>query len=126
MISTWLATSLVYLDAPAHHRKALKILTEVLHSSPSNLPCLIGLARVHLAAERWTEALTAFDQALEQVDDLKLKSDKAWCLIGLEQFETAQKELQTIIDAMQDWSAEEQAQTWWRLGQCYWCMGGVS
>lgn len=124
-MSTWLATSLVYLDAPAHHRRALKILTEVLATAPDNLTCLVGLGRVHLSAERWSEAVDAFDRALkQQADNSEVKSDRAWALIGLERFDEAKPELEQVLSASQDWSAEARAQVWWRLGQCQWFMGG--
>lgn len=136
MVSTWLATALVYEDAPIHHRRALKILNDVLAETPENLQCLIGKGRVLSQSEQWQDALIAFDGALAHpsLDEelrLELRSDRAWCLIGLERFEESQKEIKNVIDIVEaedrevSWAPERRALLWWRLGACYWNMSGT-
>lgn len=137
MLSTWLGTSLVFLDAPAHHRQALKVLTEVLSISPSNLPCLIGQSVVLSASEQWEPACQAIDTALELCESdeerLQLKSDRAWCLIGLQRLEEAMRALKEVISTVEEkdeqgsqWDADRRAMLWWRMGRCYGDMGGQS
>lgn len=131
-IEAALAVALVHHEAPAHHRRALRLLDIVLDEQPDNVSCLIARGYVLTAGERWSQALAAFDRVLELTDDastrLEVRGERAWSLVHLGRFDEAQEELHDVIKQLEERgieAADERAQAWWRLGTCYWQAGGA-
>ena len=127
-----LATCLVHLYPPKHHQRALRLLNEILDQDPDNVRCLMGRAYTLQHAGKWREAQTIFDRvAVLLPDDLdegiRAQEESAWCVMQSHDPEGAATSLQKVLEILDSLEGREtdQARCWWRLGQCYWSMGGM-
>lgn len=84
------------------------------------------------AASKWEEASKLFEVVIKEDPDnvdtgFIAKEEHAWCLLQLNHLQTAAEELQGVLDQLEQWDSYEtrKARLWWRLGQCYWQMGGT-
>lgn len=84
------------------------------------------------AASKWEEASKLFEVVIKEDPDnvdtgFIAKEEHAWCLLQLNQLQTAAEELQGVLDQLEQWDSYEtrKARLWWRLGQCSWQMGGT-
>lgn len=128
-----LATSLVHLFPPKHHARALPILDDVLSQDPLNVPALMGRAYVLEAAQKWDEAAECLKQVVsilpDDLDDgLRAKEELAWCQSQQGDLAGAVEALSEVKDTLNGLEGREldQARCLWRIGKCYWDMGGKS
>ena len=92
----------------------------------------MGRGYVLQAAGKWQDAAGSFDVVAnkepEGIDTgLVAKEEHAWCLIRLNRLQPAADEFQQVLDALEEVDGYEtrKARLWWRLGHCYWEMGGL-
>jgi len=92
----------------------------------------MGRAYVLQAASKWEEAATFFERVVELLPDdlnegLRAKEENAWCQCQLQHLEVGIAILQDIVNALKDHDErdEDTARCLWRLGKCYWGMGGM-
>ncbi|KAG2153913.1 superkiller protein 3 [Suillus clintonianus] len=127
-----LSTSFVHLFPPKHHPRALYFLNDVLTQDPTNVDGLMGKGYVFQRAEKWEEAEMLFSQAAKQLPDdmdkgLEAKEESAWCLsrMQLDAGADALKEVFEILKDIEDRDIDK-ARCLWRIGRCYWDLGGES
>ena len=93
----------------------------------------MGRGYVLEAAHKLEEAAKLFLKVASQLRNdvdvgLVAREQHAWCLIQKKQpdLDTAIAELQSVLDQIEtlDGYDERKARVWWRLGQCYWKLGG--
>jgi superkiller protein 3 len=141
LLDCQLAFAYVHVDSPIHHRKALRLLDQVLQTDAENTLALLSKAYILSQAESWSAAMEIFDRLLESVsisEEHKLESrgERAWCLVGLGRLQEAEAELEAVLDILYQQSVdnedlleslkEAKGRTWWRLGRCFWERGGAS
>lgn len=127
-----LATSLVHLFPPKHHKRALRIIDDVLQQSADNVQCLMGRAFILEKASKWEEAITLFARVDELLpDDLSIgvraREENAWCRCQIGDVVEGLAILQSIVPILQnigDSAAGDAARCLWRIGKCYWHMNG--
>ncbi|KAL1743133.1 hypothetical protein HDZ31DRAFT_83630 [Schizophyllum fasciatum] len=126
-----LATSLVHLFPPKHHARALPILDDVLSQDPLNIPALMGRAYIMEAAQKWGEAAECLQQVVtllpEDVENgLRAKEELAWCQSQQGDLQGAVAALTAVKETLSEVEGREldQARCLWRIGKCYWDMGG--
>uniref|UniRef100_D8QCZ7 Superkiller protein 3 n=1 Tax=Schizophyllum commune (strain H4-8 / FGSC 9210) TaxID=578458 RepID=D8QCZ7_SCHCM len=126
-----LATSLVHLFPPKHHARALPILDDVLSQDPLNVPALMGRAYVLEAAQNWNEAAECLNKVVsilpDDLDDgLRAKEELAWCRSQQGDLAGAVEALSEVKETLNGLEGREldQARCLWRIGKCYWDMGG--
>ena len=128
-----LATSLVHLFPPKHHARALPILDDVLSQDPLNVPALMGRAYVMEAAQKWDEAVECLKQVVsilpdDHDDGVRAREELAWCQSqqgDLADAVEALSEVKVTLDGLEGRELD-QARCLWRIGKCYWDMGGNS
>ena len=126
-----LATSLIHYFPPKHHLRALKIIDDLLADDPENISALTGRGFILQHAKKWTEASAIFRKASQLDPDgfthgVRAKEEYAWSEMMCGSLEVAAEELRSVIgvlDQLED-REEDQARCWWKLGRCYWEMGG--
>ncbi|KAG1823905.1 uncharacterized protein BJ212DRAFT_1444810 [Suillus subaureus] len=107
-----LATSFVHLFPPKHHPRALYFLNDVLRQDPTDVDELMGKAYVLQYAEKWEEAEKLFAQAGN-----RMHADP-----GVD----ALKEVFETLKDIEDRGDIDKARRLWRIGRCYWDLGGES
>ncbi|KAG1851354.1 hypothetical protein F4604DRAFT_2045887 [Suillus subluteus] len=113
-----LATSFVHLFPSKHHPRALYFLNDVLRQDPTDVDGLMGKAYVLQYAEKWEEAEKLFAQAGKQLpDDIMDKG------VGAKE-ENALKEVFETLKDIEDRGDIDKARRLWRIGRCYWDLGG--
>lgn len=122
----------MHLFSPKHHVRANRILDDVLSFEPNNAVCLMGRGYVLQTAQKWADAAELFLKVTEQLPDdvdlgLVAREQHAWCLAEGGELDVAVEELQSVLDRLEDLDGyeERKARVWWRLGQCYWRLGGM-
>ena len=127
-----LVSGLVHLYPPKHHKRAAPILEEVLTLDPRNVHALMSRGYVLKAAQKWDEAAQAFLSVAEQLTGdvdigLAAQEEHAWCLAEQGEIEVATEELQAVLDSLEVLKGigVRKAKVWWRLGVCYWRLGGA-
>lgn len=143
-LSVNLGTALVHLFPPKHHSRALRVLDDVLSQDPNCVLALMGRAYVMQAARKWSDARLLFAKVVKirTLSDvgmgLEAKEEWAWCgameALQVEEVEAKEKleeALNALTDVKDHLETEEglesrKARVWWRLGQCYWRLGGAS
>lgn len=91
----------------------------------------MGRAYILQHSERWLDAETLFAKVHgllpTDVDEgLRAQEEQAWSIAQQGNLEAASLELQHVrvtLDEL-DGRGVDQARCWWRLGKCYWDMGG--
>ena len=81
--------------------------------------------------KKWTEAAELFDRVFALLPDdfndgLRAKEEHAWCKAQLGDLDFAigmLKEVLEIMETLQDFGSEC-ARCLWRIGVCFWNMGG--
>ena len=128
-----LVTSLVHLFPPKYHARALSIIDAVLSQSPDNVACLMGHAYILQAAKRWRDASVLFTKAQGLFQDnleigLRAREESAWCLCQIEDLEIGLIGLRDVHEILRTLDNRESdiARCLWRLGKCYWDIGGTS
>ena len=126
-----LAMSLVHFFPPKHHARALRIIDDVLAEDPDNVTALLCRGFVLQHAKRWSDAAELFGKVIRiNPDDYdkvsRAKEEHAWCKAQDGELQVAAGELRGVIDALDDVDGrdEDKARCWWKLGRCYWDMGG--
>ena len=127
-----LAVALVHFYPPKHHVRARRIIDEVLQEDPDNISCLVGLGYVQEYAKQWSEASETFARVVQLLPDdlvvgLRAKEELAWSRAQVADPDKGVKDLTnvvTMLDTLDD-RDHDQARCWWRLGQCYWALGGA-
>ncbi|KAG1742187.1 superkiller protein 3 [Suillus lakei] len=127
-----LATSFVHLFPPKHHPRALYFLNDVLKQDPTNVDGLMGKGYVFQHAEKWEEAELLFAQAARQLPNdmdkgLEAKEESAWCLSRM-QVDAGADALGEVFETLKDIEDRDidKARCLWRIGRCYWDLGGES
>ncbi|KAG2113725.1 superkiller protein 3 [Suillus discolor] len=127
-----LATSFVHLFPPKHHPRALYFLNDVLKQDPTNVDGLMGKGYVFRYAEKWEEAEVLFAQAAEQLPDdidkgVEAKEESAWCLSRMHA-DAGVDALKEVFETLKDIEDRDtdKARCLWRIGRCYWDLGGES
>ncbi|KAG1761965.1 superkiller protein 3 [Suillus occidentalis] len=128
-----LATSFVHLFPPKHHPRALYFLNDILKQDPTNVDGLMGKGYVFQHAEKWEEAEVLFAQAANQLPDddmdkgVEAKEEGAWCLSRMhaDAGVDALKEVFETLKNIEDRDIDK-ARCLWRIGRCYWDLGGES
>ncbi|KAG6878535.1 hypothetical protein C0993_004433 [Termitomyces sp. T159_Od127] len=123
-----LATSLVHLFPPKHHKRALRIIDDVLSQSADNVHCLMGRAFILEQARKWGGAATLFARVDELLPDdlsigIRAREENAWCRCQIDDVAEGLAILQSIASILQtvgDSAAGDAARCLWRIGQCYW------
>lgn len=125
-----LATALVDFYPPKHHTRALGIIDVVLAKDPDNVPCLMGRGYILEYAGKW-EAEALFSKVAQLLPDdtdyvLRAREEAAWCKANsgsLEEAADELKEIKATLDGLEE-RGTDKARCWYRLGRCYWNMGG--
>ncbi|KAG2355063.1 hypothetical protein BDR07DRAFT_1304231 [Suillus spraguei] len=127
-----LATSFVHLFPPKHHPRALYFLNDVLQRDSTNVDGLMGKGYVLQLAEKWEEAGVLFAQAAKQLPDdmdkgLGAKEENAWCLSRM-RADAGVDALKDVFETLKDIEDRDidKARCLWRIGRCYWDLGGES
>ncbi|KAG1771164.1 superkiller protein 3 [Suillus placidus] len=127
-----LATSFVHLFPPKHHPRALYFLNDILKQDPTNVDGLMGKGYVFQYAEKWEEAEVQFAQAAEQLSDdmdkgVEAKEESAWCLSRIHA-DAGVDALKEVFETLKDIVGRDtdKARCLWRIGRCYWDLGGKS
>ena len=126
-----LATALVDFYPPKHHPRALGIINAILAKDPDNVPCLMGRGYVLEYVGKWQEAEELFAKVARLLPDdldrgLRAREESAWCKAnsgGLEKAAAELKEVIATLDGLEERETDK-ARCWYRLGRCYWDMGG--
>lgn len=142
-----LAMALTYLYAPQHHTRALRLCDAVLAHKADDIDTLMSKSHIYEMGRRWAQARATLVQ-VQQLDDAAEKDwryeatksfsvfvkpargarlEVAWCDVHLDRLKQAEEEMRQLLTEMQDDSVTngtDEAQAWWRLGQCLWRMGG--
>jgi superkiller protein 3 len=126
-----LATSLVHFYPPKHHPRALGVIERVLVLDPNNTSCLMGRGYVLQYMDKWVEAGTLFAKVAQLIPEdleigLRAKEEHAWCQFHTHNIENGVaglKDVLNILDSIDDRNLDN-ARCLWRLGKCYWEMGG--
>ena len=126
-----LATALVDFYPPKHHTRALGIINVILVKDPDNVPCLMGCGYVLEYVGKWEEAEELFTKVARLLPDdldhgLRAREESAWCKAHSGGLEKAANELKEVIETLDGLEEREidKARCWYRLGRCYWDMGG--
>ncbi|KAG1844187.1 hypothetical protein DFJ58DRAFT_731304 [Suillus subalutaceus] len=127
-----LATSFVHLFPPKHHPRALYFLNDVLKQDPTNVDGLMGKGYIFQYAEKWEEAEVLFAQAANQLPDdmdkgVEAKEESAWCLSRMHA-DAGVDALKAVFETLNDIEDRDidKARCLWRIGRCYWDLGGES
>ncbi|KAJ3913647.1 superkiller protein 3 [Lentinula edodes] len=80
-----LATSLVHLYPPKHHRRALQLVDEILLVSPENIAAIMGKGYILEASHEWGKAAENFAKVFELLgtehdEGLRAQEEYAWCI----------------------------------------------
>lgn len=82
-------------------------------------------------AKKWSEASSIFEKVAKlDVDGvehgLRAKEEHAWCTAMWGELQAAADELREVIVTLDGFEGrdDDKARAWWRLGRCYWDMGG--
>lgn len=128
-----LASGLVHLFPPKHHKRAIPVLEEVLALDPKNVHALMGRGYVLQASRKWSEAASAFLAVTEHASDdidigLRAREEHVWCMAEEGETEVAAEELQAVLDELETFEGNDvrKARVCWRLGVCYWRLGGAN
>lgn len=126
-----LATSLVHFYPPKNHSRALRIIEDILTEDPDNVAALLARGFVLQYAKRWEDAAELFAKVVRlNPDDLdaasRAKEECAWCIAKCGDLQAAADELRQVINDLEgiEGHEEDKARCWWKLGCCYWDMGG--
>ncbi|KAF5372987.1 hypothetical protein D9758_001789 [Tetrapyrgos nigripes] len=126
-----LATSLVDLFPPKHHRRALGIINEILTVSPDSISGLMGRAYILQASYQWREAGNLFARVHTLLPDdlkdgLRAKEEHAWCQIKTRDFSDGTRRLGEVLEALgsSEERSHDRARCHWRLGQAFWDSDG--
>jgi superkiller protein 3 len=116
-----------------HHARALPIIDEVLSQSSDNVACLMGRGYIFQAEKRWKDASDLFTKVELLLHDnletgLRAREENAWCLCQIGNLETGLERLKSVYETLQTLDSRELdiARCLWRLGKCYWDIGGAS
>jgi superkiller protein 3 len=133
---TILATSYVHHFSPKHHPLAAPLLDTVLAARPEDSQALTGRGYVLEAKEVWDEAEEMFARAevvlardgKGAVWDLA-REEKAWCAFKAGKKDEGREALKAILSGLAENSVDpailaQGARVAWKLGTCYWEMGG--
>ncbi|KAG1851683.1 superkiller protein 3 [Suillus subluteus] len=127
-----LATSFVHLFPPKHHPRALYFLNDVLKQDPTNVDGLMGKGYIYQYTEKWEEAEVLFAQAAKQLPDdmdkgVEAKEESAWCLSRIHA-DAGVDALKAVFETLNDIEDRDidKARCLWRIGRCYWDLGGES
>jgi superkiller protein 3 len=93
----------------------------------------MGRAYILQAAKRWKDASVLFAKVENLLQDdveigLRAREENAWCLCQIGNLETGVQGLQSVHETLQilDNRESDIARCLWRLGKCYWDIGGAS
>ncbi|KAJ3841697.1 TPR-like protein [Lentinula raphanica] len=122
-----LATSLVHLFPPKHHSRALKIIDEILATSPLHIAGLMGKGYILEATSSWSEAAEYFSKVLELLGEehdegLRAKEERAWCISKAGAVQEGIDRLEEVLRILNDLEGRDhdRARCHWRLGKCLW------
>jgi len=92
----------------------------------------MGKGYVFQYAEKWQEAEILFSQAAKQLPEdmdkgLRAKEEGAWCLSRM-RVDAGADALKDVFETLKDIDDREigKARCLWRIGRCYWDMGGIT
>jgi len=131
--NTILATSLVHLFPPKHHVRALRIVDDILSQDPDNVICLMNRGYILEASARWIESGAMFTRVSKLIaedlnDGLRAQEECSWCQVQAHDLTGGLNGLQHVWDILGSLADRDfdQARCLWRLGMCFWEMGGTS
>ncbi|PSN62718.1 TPR-like protein [Corynespora cassiicola Philippines] len=125
-LSSTLATSLVYYQAPRNHPEAKEIFKSILQRKPQFTSALIGIGLILEEEEEYAQAVEFLEQALEQdPSNGRIGAEAAWCQALSGDYEIGLARLQEYLDypqmdASKPRGRELRAQTLYRIGVCIW------
>ncbi|KAF8891676.1 TPR-like protein [Infundibulicybe gibba] len=132
LLNIVLSTSLVHLFPPKHHNRALRIIDGILFQHPKYVGSLMGRGYILQAAEEWKEAAMRFAEVQQILPNdsgagLRAREEHAWCIYHAGMVEEGTTELKSALDTLNDieYRDADLARCLWRLGKCYWQMGGT-
>ena len=126
-----MATALTHLDPPLHHARAGRLLDSLLTETPRDVGLLACRGYVAAGAERWADALQAFESVLHLPAHprlaLEARTERAWAMVNLGRHDEARSELASLLELpIEAWpDRTTHARSHWRLGRCFWLMGGA-
>ncbi|KAK4701573.1 superkiller protein 3, partial [Phenoliferia sp. Uapishka_3] len=106
-LDSHLAISLVHLDPPNHHLRALRLLDSLLSTSPGpEIPLLTAKAYVLQYAEKWLLAVAAWDQVLSSSPttssaETEVKAERSWCLFNAGELESAHQAMLEVVETLE-------------------------
>lgn len=102
----------------------------MLVQEPDNIPSLMGRAYVLQFIGKWAEAGSLFARVTQLIpedmkDGLRAKEESAWCSVQAQDVEgvAGLKGVLGVLEGL-DNRDYDTARCLWRLGKCYWDMGG--
>ncbi|KAL0571344.1 Superkiller protein 3 [Marasmius crinis-equi] len=126
-----LATSLVHLFPPKHHRRAKGIIEEILTVSPDNVPALMGRGYILEEEKQWKEAAEIFARVQtlvpeEDFESIRPREEHAWCLTRLGDMHEGIPLLEEVLKSLNehDGTEHDRARCNWRLGKSHWDLDG--
>jgi superkiller protein 3 len=126
-----LATSLVHLYPPKHHGRALQTIDQVLEVDGDNVACLMGRAYILQYSKNWNEAGELFARVAERMSEdvnlgLRAREEHAWCVGKAGSPADAIQNLKGVAGTLEglDDRDIDKARCFWRIGACFWEMGG--
>ncbi|KAF2096368.1 putative translation repressor/antiviral protein Ski3 [Rhizodiscina lignyota] len=123
-ISSTLATSLIYYQAPRNHTEAKSIFEAILERKKTFTPALIGIGLVLEEEDNHAEAIEFLERALARdPTNFRIGAEVAWCKAQIGEYATGLSELETYLQGMEvrdTRSRDLKAQTLYRIGMCQW------
>ncbi|KAJ3899280.1 superkiller protein 3 [Lentinula edodes] len=122
-----LATSLVHLYPPKHHRRALQLVDEILLVSQENIAAIMGKGYILEASHEWGKAAENFAKVFELLgtehdEGLRAQEEYAWCISRNGDVQGGIDSLQNILHILNGLEGRhhDRARCHWRLGKCLW------
>lgn len=136
-ISSKLSHAFTHLEPPKHHRRAKRLLTDLIKVLPDTQTILFDMGIVLQHENKWKEAADYIQRVLALADTpeimkMKAKGELAWCNVNMQNYDDGQAGLKEVILYWQDNSENNTGDDvgkllsvlWWRIGQCQWRKGG--
>ena len=122
-INVSLATALVHHQSPRNHPRARQLFDEILKRKPSDTSALVGVGFILVEEEDYDGAYDFLSQALQRSQDIKVRSEAAWCQALAGNLERGLKELRICLeelDASDSGNRVVKSELHYRVGECMW------
>lgn len=119
-----MATALIHYQAPKHHSEARGLFETVLKHNTTHSNALVGLGLILEEQDDYSGAADLLQQALEKdPENLKIKSEAAWCNILQGDYESGKAVLEECLElctGIDPRSRDLKALILWRIGTAMW------